>query len=269
MKDQKEVKELQIADKRPKFEVEKVPQADTPTETIILTAMQKGYDPDFIEKLLDIKIKAEANEARKAYHDAMSRFKKDPPKIIRDKNVEYEHGTKKTSWSHSDLGVASEQIGQKLGENDLNHTWRTEQLENGNIKVTCTITHKLGHSESTFLVAAPDTSGSKNFIQAIGSTVFYLERYTLFAATGIAPIGMDDDGNTAGKPVEYITLDMQTEINDLLKSTKANKEKFLKHFKSESVETIPITTYGKAISLLKAKQNIAAKKPMREPGEEG
>ena len=55
----------------------------------------------------------------------------------------------------------------------------------------------MGHSEETTLKAPPDTSGSKNSIQAIGSTVTYLERYTLLAATGMAAAGMDNDGRFA------------------------------------------------------------------------
>jgi hypothetical protein len=55
----------------------------------------------------------------------------------------------------------------------------------------------MGHSEETTLRAIPDTSGSKNSIQAIGSTVTYLQRYTLLAAVGMAAAGMDNDGRAA------------------------------------------------------------------------
>jgi hypothetical protein len=54
----------------------------------------------------------------------------------------------------------------------------------------------MGHSERTTLSATADTSGSKNSIQAIGSTVTYLQRYTLLAAVGLAA-GGDDDGQAA------------------------------------------------------------------------
>jgi hypothetical protein len=46
--------------------------------------------------------------------------------------------------------------------------------------------------------APPDDSGKKNPIQQIASTVSYLERYTLFAITGLAP-QEDDDGAGANK----------------------------------------------------------------------
>jgi hypothetical protein len=49
--------------------------------------------------------------------------------------------------------------------------------------------------------AAADISGSKNQIQAIGSAVTYLERYTLFASYGLASKDQDDDGKASGRPV--------------------------------------------------------------------
>src|SRR5437660_174203 len=67
-------------------------------------------------------------------------------------------------------------------------------MEGGTIRVTCILTHVQGHSEQVSMSAQPDTSGSKNSIQAIGSTASYLQRYTLFAATGLAPKDADTDG---------------------------------------------------------------------------
>ena len=90
------------------------------------------------------------------------------------------------------------------------------------MSVICTISHWQGHAESTKLSAAPDNSGSKNSIQAIGSTISYLERYTLLALTGLATHDMDDDGNAAS--VEPITENQIAEINtmtfDLMKAEK-------------------------------------------------
>jgi hypothetical protein len=77
----------------------------------------------------------------------------------------------------------------------------------------------MGHSEETTLKAIPDTSGSKNSIQAIGSTVTYLERYTLLAAMGMAAAGMDNDGRTVDeeqkpKISEAQVLECLTSINE-------------------------------------------------------
>jgi hypothetical protein len=61
----------------------------------------------------------------------------------------------------------------------------------------CIVEHRDGHSEDTSLTAQPDNSGKKNSIQAIGSTITYLQRYLLKLALGIAA-SKDDDANSAG-----------------------------------------------------------------------
>jgi len=62
------------------------------------------------------------------------------------------------------------------------------------ISVTCTLKHRRGHRESVTLGGPPDDSGQKNRLQSIGSTITYLQRYTLKAITGVAEKGQDDDG---------------------------------------------------------------------------
>ena len=52
--------------------------------SLINVAIEKGADLEKLEKLLLLKEKYEANEARKAYNRAMSDFKLSPPKIEKD-----------------------------------------------------------------------------------------------------------------------------------------------------------------------------------------
>jgi hypothetical protein len=62
------------------------------------------------------------------------------------------------------------------------------------------------------MVAAPDTSGSKNAIQAIGSTVQYLMRYTFIGAFGITTADADMDGRL---PQKVEVIDRAFELNRL------------------------------------------------------
>ncbi len=142
-----------------------------------------------LRELLELQERYDANEAKKAYVVAMAAFKADPPKIIKDMHVGY----KQTSYNHASLANVTSCINTALSGHGLTGSWVTSQ-DNGSVKVTCKITHVLGHSEITCLSAAPDTTGSKNPIQAIGSTVTYLQRYTILALTGLATYEQDDDG---------------------------------------------------------------------------
>lgn len=166
----------------------------TPAD-LIRYAMDSGADLDRLERLMDMQIKWEANEARKAYHLSMSQFKKNPPTIIKDKHVSFDTSKGRTEYDHATLGEVCEKIVAALAEHEFSHRWIPGRGDAGNMKVVCVITHKLGHSEETELEAPFDQSGGKNSIQAMSSTVTYLERYSLLAAVGLAPKEMpDDDG---------------------------------------------------------------------------
>ena len=230
---------------------ERHPAMQREPDSALMVAMQKGYEPAFIEKMMELTERHEANEARKAYTKAMAEFKADPPEILKDAHVRYENRTgDATEYDHATLGQVASAIGAALSKYGLSASWKTDQ--NGQVIVTCTITHELGHSESTSLSAAADSSGGKNAIQAIGSTVTYLQRYTLLALTGIAAKGVDDDGK-GSEPVEYITEKQLSQIVDMANESGTDAGKFLKYMGVKSLEEIPLSQFQKAMSALETK----------------
>lgn len=243
--------EIKVTDRRPSFDDTPNLPAQASPNAVIMMAMQKGYSPELIKQMMDLNERYEANEARKAYHEAMAAFKADPPDIGKDKKVSFDVGNRTTSYTHASLANVTEKINRALSQHGLSAGWTTVQTEKG-ITVTCTITHKFGHSESTSLTAAPDTSGSKNAIQAVGSTVSYLERYTILALTGLATRDMDDDGK--GTEVEYIDEKQLSQITDMIVETDADEDKFLEYMKIESLDKMPKSLFGKAMTALKAKK---------------
>lgn len=198
-------------------------------------------DVDKLEAFLKVQMQWEANEAKKAYVQAMSEFKVNPPEILKDKNVKYHTQKGDVDYNHATLHNVTTKINTELSKHGLTASWVTSQA-NGSIKVTCKITHIMGHSEETCLSAAPDATGSKNPIQAIGSTVTYLQRYTLLALTGLATADQDDDGKegapeTTKKPtkkeeqnaiVDQAFFDFECEQKEaLLEGFVYSKEKFI------------------------------------------
>lgn len=157
-------------------------------DRMLQIAVEQGADLDKLEKLMDLQARWEADQARKAYVQAMSNFRGECPAIDRTREG---HNNK-----YAGLAETVEQIKELLSKHGLSHSWKTQQ-DGPQITVTCCVTHSMGHSECTSLTAAPDTSGNKNSIQAIGSTTSYLQRYTLFAILGLASKDQDDDGRGA------------------------------------------------------------------------
>ena len=171
-------------------------QAVTPASLVQL-AMSGAVDPDKLQKLMDFAERYQANQAKMAYNASMAEFKQHPPRISKNRHVKF--GT--TEYDHATLDNVVDQITAALSKVGISHKWDTEQRD-GKIIVTCVLTHRMGHSERTPLEATADTSGSKNAIQAIGSAVTYLQRYTLLAATGLAVAGADNDGKGAEPAME-------------------------------------------------------------------
>ena len=227
-------------------------QIASPLE-LAASLVQKDGNMDVakLKELLEIQQRWEAIEAKKAYSEAMTQFKANPPEILKDKHVSFQTTKGPTDYNHATLYNVTTQINKELSKYGLSAAWTTSQA-NGLITVSCKISHIMGHSEQTSLTAQPDNTGSKNSIQAIGSTVTYLERYTILALTGLATYDQDDDGRGAGekpksakkpKPFEKTKeimdqayFDLTTEYKDELPdgydfSYKKFEKAVIKHFK--------------------------------------
>jgi len=175
----------------------------TPAD-IVLYAMKNGGSIEQIRDFMQLQREWEADQARKAFVADMAEFKKNPPKIIKDKLVGYENrdGTF-TGYKHATLGNVTNAVIEGLAKHGFSHAWEPEQRD-GKIFVTCIITHKLGHSTRTTLDSAKDDSGKKNSIQAVGSAISYLQRYTLLLACGLATHDQTDDDGAGAEGVNAI-----------------------------------------------------------------
>ena len=169
---------------------------------MIQVAVEQNVEIEKLQRLMDFKERWEANEAKRAFVVAMTAFKKDPPQIVKDTHVQYptRGGGEGTDYYHATLDQVCAVLAPALADHGFSYVWETSQEHAGQITVKCIITHEAGHSTSVTLMGPPDTSGGKNAIQAVASTVTYLERYTLMAATGTAAKDQDDDGAGGGKP---------------------------------------------------------------------
>jgi hypothetical protein len=166
---------------------------DNSPARFIEMAIANNADIDKLEKLMALNERHEANLAKKAFVKALVEFQYDCPTIIKAKDG---HNCK-----YAPISAIITAIKEPLSKHGL--SYRFEQLEvDGQIQITCHITHKDGHSEATAMKAGSDTSGGKNVIQAYGSAVTYLQRYTLTGALGIATADEDTDGNT-GEIIDY------------------------------------------------------------------
>jgi hypothetical protein len=85
-----------------------------------------------------------------------------------------------------------------------------------------------------------------------GKAISYATKYAMLKIFSIET-GESDESRQEQKP-EYISADQVTEINDLIKEKKADKNLFLKFAKSESIEKILQSNYANLITQLKNKK---------------
>jgi hypothetical protein len=204
-------------------------------------AVSSGADIEMIEKLMSLQERWETGQARKAFDKAIAAAKAKITPIQRNAKG---HNDKR----YADFAAIAKVVDPILSEHGLSYRFRTAQSDR--ISVTCILSHEAGHSEETTLTGPADTSGSKNAIQAIGSTLTYLQRYSLVQMLGLAAAA-DDDGKAAAG--EAVSQDQSGELQALIESVGADKPKFLRFFKIEQLSELPAKRYQEAVNMLNAK----------------
>ena len=155
-----------------------------PIATAALEMMRANPTPETADRVLSFLERLDATRARKAYAAAMVQLKRDLPAVI-SKNKRVELGGR-GGYVHSTLDHIMATVQPILSEHGFDIAWRSSTVERG-IALTCRLTHADGHfEECTTPAAPPDTGPGRNAVQAIGSTLTYLQRYSLVMLLGLA-----------------------------------------------------------------------------------
>lgn len=192
---------------------------------------------ELAEKLMGLQERWEKNQARKSFDAAIAAAKSEIKPITRT-------GKAHNNKAYATFADIAKVVDPILGKNGLSYRFRTAQADR--ISVTCILSHRDGHAEETTLAGPPDKTGSKNDIQAIGSTLTYLQRYSLVQMLGLA--AADDDDGKAGGAGECITQQQADDLRDLLQANNKDIAKFLKWAKVEKLEDIPVANLDACIA---------------------
>jgi DNA-binding MarR family transcriptional regulator len=208
-------------------------------------AVASGASMEVLEKLMALQERWEKNQGRKAFDAAVATAKAKVKPVVKNRMA---HNSK-----YADIAAIAAAVDPIISEAGLSYRFRAAQTDKA-ITVTCVLSHRDGHYEETSLSGPADTSGSKNAIQSIGSTLTYLQRYSLVLALGLAA-AHDDDGNAASRPLGEIKAvsDLQVqEISDLLTDTKSDLVKFLARMKVESLTELRADKFEEIKQLIRS-----------------
>lgn len=243
-----------VPEEEPTTEIRAVEPAGEITPMTLMHAMVTGsqYTPESLDKMMDLYERIEAHSASKAFSLAITQFQSQVKPIVKRK--EARSGSAVTLYAP--LGDIAESIKHDLRECGLAYRFKIAHRDDGLIEVTCIVSHAQGHKEETTMVSgADDSGGSMNSIQRMGSTVTYLQRYTLIGALGLATADEDMDGRVMQ---DYITADQKKDLEARAKAVNVNMEKYLAYLKIETLDQLRAADYAKAEQAMKDQEKAHA-----------
>lgn len=222
------------------------PQAPAETGGMVAMIERLALSPDVdvmkLEKLLEMQERIMAQNAKAAFTAALAEMQPDLPIIG-------ERGQSNTG-SYALWEDINEAIKPVLSEHGFALSFRTGQ-DDEKIIVTGVLSHSEGHSEETTMHLPADTSGSKNAVQAIGSSTSYGKRYTAAALLNLTSRGEDDDGESGG--AKKLTDEQIEEMTTLADDLGVDKIAFCKAHKVDSLADISQANFEAAKAAIRQK----------------
>lgn len=174
----------------------------TGTMDIVRAALATG-NVEMYREAVALAKELDAIAARKAFDNAMADAKAEIPTIKRNRLVDAgeKNGKAGPKYRFEDLAEIASTVDPILSKHGLSYRYRVASPINAPVTVTCIVSHRAGHFEETTLTTGRDDGPGRNAIQQVGSTITYLQRYTLKAALGLA-VSHDDDGRAAEAELE-------------------------------------------------------------------
>ncbi len=235
------------------------PAIATDSATLLNIISRAAADPsvdiDKMERLMAMHERIVARDAKAQYLAALAEMQPGLP-VIRERG-----GIKNNSGGVQSTYALWEDINEKirplLSAHGFALSFRCGQ-EGDNAKITGILSHRAGHTEETTIWLPMDKSGSKNSVQAVGSSTSYGKRYTAMALLNLTSTGEDDDGNKGGKSV--ITDEQSADLKSLAEEVSADVPAFLKYLGKigkttiSKIEEIPSVMFKDAVAALERKR---------------
>lgn len=247
--------------KQERMNLEPVPVAENSGSAVLAIIARAASDPnvnvDKMQQLLEMQERIMARQAEADFNAAMNRLQPRLPRITKKGRIEYEKNGNKTSTPFAKYEDVDAAIKPLLCEEGFSIGFGTAPLEKGGILITATLAHRGGHSKTESMPLPFDTSGAKNAIQAVGSTLSYGKRYLVCAMLNIITENEDNDANGT----TFVDQKQRETIEDLIHQCSLNAEgkaKFLEFIGAPSIAEISRGAYAAAVNFLRARARKGA-----------
>lgn len=190
---------------------EQAPAVVGESATILQVIQRAAADPqcdiEKMERLMAMHERMQAKSAQTEFNAALASMQCDIPSIA-------ERGTGHNKMTYATLEDINDVIKPIMQRYGFAMSFKVEHAQAG-ISVTGILMHRAGHREETTMLLPSDTSGGKNAVQAVASSVSYGKRYVMCAMLNITTRGEDDDGYAA-VPASVITEVQARQLSALL-----------------------------------------------------
>lgn len=233
-----------------------VPSEDASLMTVITrAASDPNFDADKMDRMLQMHERLLNRRAEQEFNSAFAEMQPKLPVIdrkgrirIEAKNGDLIQNTAYAKWE--DIDRVIKPIYTAYG---FSLSFKPGVAPDGKITVTAVLRHRGGHKDEATVTLPHDSSGSKNAVQAVGSSNTYGKRYAACDLLNIVTEGQDDDGQSAVN--EDITIDQLGELQALMDDVGADRDKFLAFMKADALAHIKAKDYQKAVKALEAKRS--------------
>ena len=177
-------------------------RADDPFMAMIAHAASRPEMIPAIRELNELRVAEIQRQARVAYSADFAQMQPKLPTIDRNGKIEIRKKDKQTGERDGEVQQASpyaywadvlEACSPHMLEHGFGISFRQKTADDGKIVVTGILEHRDGHREENSIALIHETSGSKNPVQAIGSSLSYGMRYMGIMLLGVASKEHDDN----------------------------------------------------------------------------
>jgi ERF superfamily len=222
-------------------------------------ATNPNLNVEVFDRLLRTRREEEDRQGERAFNLAMSVAKGQLQPVLKTRDVDYpsrKEGSARVKYRYENFADVAKIVDPVFAAHGLAYRFAVEQQADM-ARVTCIISHADGYSERVKLESKVDPgSTGMSMVQALGSVLTYLQRYSLRAAIGLAA-AVDDDGKAAGGTSPRIVDEQANELRKLFDETGRSVATMLNLIGVNEIEDLTVDQFMRvraALNLAKAER---------------
>jgi ERF superfamily protein len=251
-------------------------------EALIAKGIEHGISVEGLERLLAMRERLKAEQARSAFVHAVAQFQGACPIIAKAAIVRDKSG--KERYRYASLESIVKQVGPLLRASELTYRIDT-RIEEGQVisspapsgggwvgvslVAICIITHREGHSESSEFRVPIDRDSYMSEPQKFGAASTYAKRYAFCNSLGILTGDQDTDARPsppAAPTPDRLSPDQLAELRGLMRQAGADEGRFVAFLKIRSLADLESSRFDPACAALRKKLGRAISSPAPSGG---